>query len=239
MQRIASIFAHGKPHDDVLPRLATLAAEVRALGDWSRGYVAASTLVRHRDGRGQPVMVLPGFLSSDGATRTLRRTLNHAGYQAYGWGQGRNLGVRSDILDRLDARLDSIAGKGAGRVTLIGWSLGGLYAREYAKHRPDRVAKVITMGSPFSGDPRANHAWRLYELIARHPVDAPPIKVNLAEKPPVPTIALWSRLDGIVGPRAARGRPSESDHAIEVACRHLGFTSAPDALEAVLDALER
>lgn len=223
----------------IMPRLATLAAEVRALGDWSRGYVAASHVARRHDGAGRPVMVLPGFLSSDGATRTLRRTLTSAGYRAYGWGQGRNYGAKADIMDRLDARLDGIARKAPGPVTLIGWSLGGLFAREYAKHRPERIAKVVTMGSPFSGDPRANHAWRLYELIARHPVDAPPIAVNLAEKPPVPTISLWSRLDGIVGPVAARGSIGEVDHAIEVACRHLGFTSAPDALEAVFAALER
>lgn len=223
----------------IMPRLATLAAEVRALGDWSRGYVAASGLARCHAGANRPVMVLPGFLSSDGATRTLRRTLNAAGYRAYGWGQGRNYGASADLIDRLDARLDGIAGEGPGPVTLIGWSLGGLFAREYAKHRPQRVAKVITLGSPFSGDIRANHAWRLYELIARHPVDAPPIPVNLAEKPPVPTISLWSRLDGIVGPMAARGSLGEVDHAIEVACRHLGFTSAPDALEAVFAALER
>src|SRR3546814_18026927 len=77
-------------------------------------------------------------------------------------------------------------------VTLIGWSLGGLIAREYTKYAPDRVAKVITLGSPFSGDLRANHAWRIYELVARHRIDSPPLPVKLTEKPPVPTYAIRS-----------------------------------------------
>ena len=90
---------------------------------------------------------------------------------------------------------------------LVGWSLGGIYAREVAKLRPELAAKVITLGSPFSGDPRANNVWRLYEWVAGHPVDDPPIKTDLAEKPPVPTLAIWSRRDGIVSVASARGEP--------------------------------
>ena len=90
---------------------------------------------------------------------------------------------------------------------LVGWSLGGVFAREVAKVRPELVAKVVTMGSPFSGDPRSNNVWRLYEWIAGHPVDKPPIDTDTAEKPPVPTLALWSRKDGIVSIRSTRGLP--------------------------------
>ena len=79
------------------------------------------------------------------------------------------------------------------------------------------------MGSPFSGDPRGNNVWRLYEWIAGHPVDDPPIKTDLAEKPPVPTLALWSRRDGIVSIRCARGLPRESDRQVELDCSHMGF----------------
>jgi pimeloyl-ACP methyl ester carboxylesterase len=144
--------------------------------------------------------------------------------------------VRADMFDRLDARLDRIIGP-SGQITLVGWSLGGVIAREYAKHAPHRIAKVITLGSPFSGDMHNNHAWRIYELIADHKVDAPPIPGRFSEKPPVPTIAIWSRRDGIIPPAAARGLPLESDTQIEIDCGHFAMSSAPSALEAVLRAV--
>ena len=135
----------------------------------------------------------------------------------------------------LEAQLDR-AGR-HGPVSLVGWSLGGLYARELAKRQPARVARVITLGSPFSGNARANNAWRLYEMLNDHPVDAPPIEVRTHEKPPVPTLAFWSRADGVVAPACARGLPGEADRAIELNCTHMGFMTADCALDAVLDAL--
>lgn len=186
----------------------------------------------HR-GDGRSVMVIPGFLASDSSTTCLRDALDRAGYDAHGWELGVNRGATPDLLDRLTERLDEIGGK----VVLIGWSLGGVYARELAKLRPDAVERVITLGSPFSGDPRANHGWRLYEWINKHRVDNPPIKVDRAGKPPVKTIALWSKQDGIVSAESARGHRHESDHRIAVDCRHLGFTTAPAALDAILRAL--
>ena len=187
-------------------------------------------------GDGRPVLVIPGFLADDVYTLRLRRTLALAGYRPHAWELGVNCGVRADLLKRLMARLDAIDPADR-RVVLIGWSLGGLYARELAKLRPERIDRVLTLGSPFSGNPRANNAWRLYELINRHPVDAPPIDVTLAVKPPVPTFALWSARDGIVAPAAARGLPSESDRRIEVDCRHMDFCSNPRALSVILDAI--
>jgi len=109
--------------------------------------------------------------------------------------------------------------------------------REFAKLRPAAVERVITLGSPFSGDPRANHAWRLYEWVNGHAVDNPPIRVDRAAKPPVKTIALWSKEDGIVAPACARGLPDEADHRIMVDCRHMGFTTSPAALDAIFSAL--
>jgi pimeloyl-ACP methyl ester carboxylesterase len=186
-------------------------------------------------GNGRPVMVIPGFLATDYSTVILRRTLEAAGYRAYGWGLGMNLGARHDLLERMDAQLDRAARRGP--VSLVGWSLGGLYARELAKRQPEKVAKVITLGSPFSGDVRANNAWRLYEMINDHKVDAPPIEVRVNEKPPVPTIAFWSRADGIVAPACARGEPHECDRSVELDCTHMGFMTAACAMQAVLDAL--
>ena len=84
----------------------------------------------------------------------------------------------------------------------------------------------MTLGSPFSGNPRDNNAWRIYEWLNDHPVDNPPLPVNLAAKPPVPTIAVWSPRDGIIAPHAARGLPGESDRRVEVDCRHLTYARA-------------
>jgi len=220
------------------PPFAMLLREMRVLTEIRRGWRMGPALATSHDGRGRPVMVLPGFLASDVSTVMLRRTLEAAQFKVHGWGQGRNFGVRADMLERMDARLDAVQRDDETPVTLIGWSLGGLIAREYAKYAPHRVERVITLGSPFSGDLRANHAWRLYELINRHPVDRVPIAVTLTEKPPVPTFALWSENDGIVAPRCARGLPHESDASYEVACGHMGFTTSPDSIHAILEAMD-
>ena len=188
-------------------------------------------------GRGEPVMVIPGFLATDFSTVMMRRALERAGYSAFGWRMGLNLGTRADTIERLSARLDQVRAEAGGPVALVGWSLGGLYARELAKARPDAVSRVVTMGTPFSGDPRGNKVWRLYELIARHPVDAPPLVVDLPTKPPVPTVAIWSARDGLIDPACAHGQPHERDSAIEVGCSHLGMVRAPDALAAMIGAL--
>lgn len=170
---------------------------------------------------GERVMVIPGFLATDRTTLGLQRALADAGYRVMGWDNGLNRGVRRDTLDRIAERLERF---GNGRkVIVVGWSLGGVFAREVAKKRPDLVSRVVTLGSPFSGDPRANNAWRIYELVAGHPVDKPPIEADLAAKPPVPTLAIWSRRDGIVAPACARGGETESDRRVELDCSHMGF----------------
>lgn len=242
MERVVELSSVGHlgewPRANRAPALSLLLAEARDIAQLSRARAAAHVCAEGRDGGGAPVVVLPGFLASDGSTRALRRTLKAANYQAFGWGLGRNFGVKANMLERLDRRIDEIEQAMSAKVSLIGWSLGGLYAREYAKFAPHRVDRVITLGTPFSGDMRANHAWMLYELIARHPVDRPPLRCVLTEKPPVPTFALWSSHDGVISPASACGLDGERDHAIEVNCRHLGFTSNASALEAVFDALE-
>ena len=151
---------------------------------------------------------------------------------------GRNMPIKADLIDRFAGRVAHVQDCEGGRpVTLIGWSLGGLIARAYANHAPDQVAEVITLGSPFSGDPRSNRAWKLYELVSDHKVDAPPLPVDRAVKPPCPTTAIWSARDGIISAEAARGEPHERDRDIEISCGHFSLVSAPDALEAVLQVL--
>lgn len=169
---------------------------------------------------GPPALVIPGFIATDRTTMELRRALAEAGFRVHPWRQGWNTGATADTIDKLRRSLDLVGDERP--VLLVGWSLGGVFARELARAVPERVRAVVTLGSPFSGDPRLNNVWRLYERIAGHPVDRPPIPYSPI-KPPVPTLAIWSRRDGIVAARAARGLAGESDKAVEVGSSHMGF----------------
>lgn len=222
-----------------LPSLRSFAGEGVALLSAVRKRGVDAEAARGFAGDGRPVLVLPGFLASDQSTTRLRRTLEAAGYAAHGWGHGINLGLSRGLFGRMNDAVLALAEAANRPVALVGWSLGGVYARELAKVSPDAVHQVITLGSPFSGDPRHNRVWRLYELIARYPVDRPPIDVRLHEKPPVPTTALWSRRDGVIPADCARGAAGEADRTIELDCRHMDFASDRRALRAILGILAR
>ena len=157
-------------------------------------------------GRGRPVLVIPGLATGDISTTLLRRTLAARGFVPEGWRQGLNTGAHPAKLKRIEQRLETLHEQAGEKVILIGWSLGGLYARVLGLRVPEHLAMVITVASPFSGDRRANRAWRLYEAINDHKVDNPPFTENPADKPPVPTVAIWSALDGVVAPARAGRR---------------------------------
>lgn len=215
------------------PPLRLLLGELGVLG--RRGF---SPLVEHEALRPQPVMLLPGFGAHPLRMRKMLRALEAAGHQVHEWGLGFNLGPTPENFAFLLRRVGMLARRHGEPVSLVGWSLGGLFAREIARRQSDAVRKVITLGTPFSGDPHANNAWRAYHLITGHAVDAPPIEVDFATKPPVPTIALWSPLDGVIAPRAAAGWPHERDRAVPVRCNHLAFASDSRAIAEVLRQLD-
>ncbi|WP_243450941.1 alpha/beta fold hydrolase [Sphingosinicella sp. CPCC 101087] len=222
-----------EPRDTRPPPAWMLLRECAAL--MARFYRAFGAMGERGPADGPKLMVIPGFLATDRTTLGLQRALAEAGYRVTGWGLDLNSGARADTIERIVERLERF---GAGEpVILVGWSLGGIYAREVAKTRPDLVAKVVTMGSPFSGNRRANNVWRLYELVAGHPVDDPPIATVLEEKPPVPTLALWSRQDGIVAVDCARGEAGERDHHVELDCSHMGFAVSARAFPGIVEAI--
>ena len=166
-----------------------------------------------RTERPRVVMLLPGFGTHPFRMRYMARQLEHAGHKVKRWGLGFNLGPTEENFALLEERVRQIRERYGQEVVLVGWSLGGVFARDLAKRHPDIVAKVITMGSPFSGTPYANNAWRIYQLITGHSVEQPPIEARLSLKPPVETVALWSPRDGVVSPRSACGLPGERDRA--------------------------
>lgn len=202
---------------------------------WARFYKSFGRLGARGPENGPKLMVVPGFVANDRTTLGLQRALADAGYRVVGWGLGMNRGATPETLEKLIGQIEAFGG--GEKIILVGWSLGGVYAREAAKLRPDLIEKVVTLGSPFSGDPRGNNVWRLYEWIAGHEVDDPPIKTDLAEKPPVPTLALWSRRDGIVSIACARGQPHESDRQVELDCSHMGFGVSSGAYPQIIKAL--
>jgi pimeloyl-ACP methyl ester carboxylesterase len=185
---------------------------------------------------GPPALVIPGFIAHDRTTAALRRALADAGWRVHGWEMGVNRGARPETVERLKARLDAISA--TRKILVVGWSLGGLFARELARAAPGRVRAVVTLGSPFSGDPKQNNVWRLYELVAGHKVDQPPLP-RITAKPPVPQLALWSRVDGLIAPRAARGLDHERDKAVELDCTHMAFGVSRSAAREVVREIDR
>ena len=199
-----------------------------------------ATWWRHRDvlaaapkGDGRTIMVLPGLVNTDRATILLRRYLTAKGYRAHDWGLGRNLGIRSVGPDagRLIARVETLASRGS--VTLIGISLGGIMARMVAQARPDIVAGVITVASPYAGSPRATNVWRAFERLTGERVDDPAVMARsaaIAGPLPCPSAAIWSRSDGLVAGTICR---DDTTPAVEVRSSHLWVQNRPQVLAAV------
>lgn len=185
---------------------------------------------------GPPALVIPGFLAGDRTTMDMRRALAQAGWRVHPWNLGTNRGAKADTLERLGKRLDEIYD---GRpVLLIGWSLGGMFARELAHVRPDKIRAVVTLCSPFSGDYKTNTNIReFYERVAGHDVNQPPFP-HIEGKPPVPTLAFWASRDGIVSRRSARGLDHEVDRAIEIDTHHIGAVLSRPAVGRIVRGIE-
>ena len=219
------------------PALSLLATEparaaleaVRALTHWRSqpGQV----------GQGRTVVLFPGLGTDSLSLWPLRRHLERAGFRALDWGQGVNRGPQGDV----DAWLDRLAVSVHERITpadeasLVGWSLGGFYARELAKRLPGCVPHVITIGTPFSGGPEDTHVGWLFRLLnGRRAEEHHRMRDRLAEPPPVPTISLYSRRDGIVSWEACKHTVSwPLARDIEVQASHMGMGWSPEVLQRV------
>lgn len=203
--------------------------------------LALAPWLRHAPrGDGHPVLLLPGLLASDASLATLSGWLHDRGYVVHGWAEGRNLG-RWDVMGSLEQRLASLHARHGRRVSLVGWSMGGLYARELARRRPDLVRVLVQLGTPFAGEPRTNPNWWLYELTSRLPVEATQLGGRTPRRPHVPTTSIWSRTDGHVDWRNCVERPEASDVApaenVAVQSSHHGLVHHPVALWVVADRL--
>ena len=221
------------------PGLGLLLAEARGIFEFNASLLLSPLLMRASRGDGHPVLMLPGFLASDLSMAPMRRYLRELGYDAHAWRMGRNIGgvarMRTALRDRL-AGIHAVTGR---KVSIVGWSLGGVYARDLALQAPDMVRYVVTLGSPFANDVTATNATRLYEALSGEGADDnPELRKAIAGDLPVPTTSIYSRTDGIVNWRTCLLRPSETAENIEVhLASHVGLGVNPAALWAVADRL--
>jgi pimeloyl-ACP methyl ester carboxylesterase len=189
-------------------------------------------------GDGHAVVVIPGYGMTDPTTWALRRALTRLGYAAHGWGLGRNVGARRGLVAALHARLDALVGTSGRAVSLIGWSLGGVFARELARARPASVRRVFTLGSPFSGEPDANPIDHLRGILSRRPVAIDRGDLDARRPaPPVPCIALHTKTDGIVHWRCSLEAPGPGTENVEVRGSHAGLICNLEVLRVLADRL--
>lgn len=165
-------------------------------------------------GDGHTVLVMPGLGASDLSTRTLRRFLRTLGYDVHGWGLGRNQGPTTRMLDGVGKRFLDLHGRRGEGVSLVGWSMGGIFARRLARLNPDEVRQVITLGSPFRmiSDTKSS-ALRM------------------------PSTSVYSRTDGIAPWRSCFDGFGERHEAVEVVGSHCGLGHHPAVLHLVADRL--
>ena len=221
------------------PNAFLMALEARAPWEFGAMLAAWPLLKNAPQGDGHPVVVFPGLGAGDLSTAPMRNFLNSLGYDTYGWDLGRNLGPREGVLQKSIERITSIHEQTGQKVSLVGWSLGGIYAREFAKTLPKAVRNVITLGTPFAGDPKATNAWWFYQYASGHKPDDPALIAQIKTPPPVPCSSIYSRTDGVVAWQLSHQKPSTRAENIEVVASHIGIGLNPVAMYALADRLSQ
>jgi pimeloyl-ACP methyl ester carboxylesterase len=230
--------------DEITRPSAMLAAlEIFRAGieGWSM-LMSAPTLAATPRGDGHGVLVLPGFATGDQSTAMLRSFLQTRGYEVHPWRLGWNLDHRTAGHDgeHVSRQIDKIAESTGRKVTLVGWSLGGVIAREVARRTPETVRQVVTIGSPFCGNPRANHVGQIYEWLSGNKVDSPAAMRRFALGPQplaVPSTAIYSKSDGITAWQNCIAIPDHQTENIEVHSSHFGMVVNTSVFKIVADRL--
>ena len=199
---------------------------MRALFERKRAYVHIATATITPQGDEHPMLVIPGFLGTDHATALLRKYLIKLGYNALPWELGLNLGNIKKVQLLLD-EIERIHETYQSKVTLVGWSLGGVYARQLAKEKPELIEQVIMLGAPFKGMDKPNNAAWLFRLINGDraiPEEDKKWMIDIPSPPPVPTLSIYSKEDGIV-PWQARleSSPNTKHQNAEIQGSHQGM----------------
>ncbi|MFT5572165.1 MAG: hypothetical protein ACI9FR_001086 [Cryomorphaceae bacterium] len=217
-------------------------AEGRAVFEWQSFYLLRGLLKRLPKGDGHPVIVFPGFGGSDNSTAPMRGLLDELGYKTRGWGLGSNIVFDESLEAEMVSLVRHIYQEEQCKVSLVGWSLGGLFAREVAKACPEAVRCVVSLGSPISGDSDHSNAHKLFEAINGHMAESQKITFQeLNTAPPVPTSSIYSRTDGIVAWEGSVQKDAVNTNTenIEVPASHLGIGVNPIAMIALADRLSQ
>jgi pimeloyl-ACP methyl ester carboxylesterase len=226
---------------DLRPSLGLFLSDFpRGVGDFGL-FVAAGPLLRRAAprGDGHPVLVLPGLMAADSSTRVLRGYLRRLGYHVHGWRLGRNVGPTRTTIDGMGQRLDALLERHGRKLSVIGWSLGGIYAREIARRRPDDIRQVITLGSPFNmKDGTQSRAHRTYQRYAHLHVDGGALRSGgTAAALSVPATSIYTKLDGIVSWRSCLDEAGPLSENVAVIGSHVGLGHNPAALWVIADRL--
>jgi pimeloyl-ACP methyl ester carboxylesterase len=208
--------------------------EARAVLEFPRLILRAVELARQPRGRGQPVIVLPGYGAGDGSTAILKSYLRLLGYRVSGWHLGRNSGNVPELLPRVLKRILSLYRRTEKPVRLIGWSLGGYLAREAARERPDAVHQVITLGTPVIGGPKYTVVARMFQRRGID-IDAMAAEIEARNKIliQIPVTAIYSRADAIVAWEACIDRDGSNVEHVEVRTTHVGFGFSPEVFKII------
>jgi len=220
------------------PLLQTVAEGPRVVWEAAKAAVALPILARKRVRAACPVLVIPGFFASDTHTWALRKHLTDCGFAVYPWELGSNRGPRGDTLRRLAQRVRRIAREHGQPVQLVGWSLGGLLARVAANRLRTQVSRVITLGSPLSGDPQCSRLSALFERACGRRLADRGVRRLLRESRNVPVTSIYSRTDGVVAWQAS-AQPEGPHTCIEVDSSHIGMVVNPEVLDLVARQLAR
>jgi hypothetical protein len=214
--------------------------EIATLFEWPRLALRASQLLQLDAGVGGPVLVLPGFGASDASTAVLRAFLRRIGFDAQGWGLERNHGDVLALLEPVREAVRRFAERAGAPVQLVGWSLGGVLARETARDASDAVRQVITLGTPVVGGPKYTQVGARYTRLG-YDLDALEATVEARHREPitVPVTAIYSRADGIVAWRACIDPWTSGVEHVEVGSTHLGLGFDPDVYRIVAERLAR
>ncbi|MEE4272946.1 MAG: hypothetical protein V2I67_14825 [Thermoanaerobaculales bacterium] len=221
------------------PSRLALLGESRIVAEWVAMRLALPWLRRSAPpGGGEPVLVVPGFASDDGWTRSLRGFLRAVGFNARGWGLGRNHGRVPELIPALIEKAGAAAEESGRTIRLVGWSLGGYLAREVARERPDLVDRVVTLGAPVVGGPKYTASAPMY---VKKGYDLDEIEHDVAEREAtpigVPIEAIYSRSDGIVAWGACIDHRNPNVRHHEVVSSHLGLVASPVVYRLVADRL--
>ena len=212
----------------------------RAVGEALVTAAASPLLPAVPRGHGDPVLVVPGLMTGDAQTSALRWWLSRAGNDAHTWGLGVNVGPRPQVADGLERRLLDLADRTGRPVSIVGWSLGGLYARSLARKHPGTVRQVVTLGSPFrQRDDRQTRATRLYRALGSYHVPDSDLVVfeHSEDAVPVPATAIYSRTDGVARWHTCLDVVSPTAENIRVRASHFGLPVNGSVIYAVADRL--